>query len=187
MEQYLVVGLGNPGAAYEGTRHNIGFRVVRALAEKLGATFRPSLAQAKGNLAQAKIEDKMLFLLLPLTYMNESGLAVRKCLDYYKIPQSHCLIVVDDVEIPFETMRLREKGSSGGHNGLNSIAEHLGSEEYARLRIGVSKEQPLADYVLNCFSAEEEKELPKITERAVEKIEEWLRKKLTNGEENAKS
>lgn len=183
----MVVGLGNPGAAYEGTRHNIGFRVVRALAEKWGTSFHPALAQAKGNLAQAKVGEKTLFLLMPLTYMNESGLAVRKCLDYFKIPQGHCLIVVDDAEIPFGTMRLREKGSSGGHNGLKSIAAHLGSEEYARLRIGVSKEQPLADHVLSRFSAEEEKELPQITESALEKIKAWLQKGLTNGEENAKS
>ncbi len=178
MEHYLIVGLGNPGAAYEGTRHNIGFRVLKALAEKLGAALRPALAQAKGNLAQAKVGEKILFLLMPLTYMNESGLAVRKCLDYFKIPLHHCLIVVDDVAIPFGSIRLREKGSAGGHNGLKSVEAHLGSDEYARLRIGVSKEQPLADYVLSHFSAEEEKELPEITQRALEKIDAWLQKGL---------
>lgn len=182
---YLVVGLGNPGSAYEGTRHNIGFRVLKALAEKLEGNFRPALSEAKGSLAQVKGENQTLFLLMPLTYMNESGLAVRRCLDYFKIPFKHCLIVVDDADLPFGELRLREKGSSGGHNGLKSVAAHLASEEYARLRIGVGKSEneELADYVLARFTAEEEQELPKVVESALEKIDAWL-KNMNMGEQN---
>lgn len=182
---FLLVGLGNPGSAYEGTRHNVGFAVIRALAEKLGANFRPALSEAKGSLAQIKRGEETLFLLMPLTYMNESGLAVRRCLDYYKIPVSNCLIVVDDADLPFGALRLREKGSSGGHNGLKSVAAHLASEVYTRLRIGVgrSEEEALADYVLARFTSEEEKELPKVIENALKEIDAWLTK-VKMGEQN---
>jgi PTH1 family peptidyl-tRNA hydrolase len=186
MEHYLIVGLGNPGEVYEGTRHNIGFRVVKALAEKRGAHFRPALAQVKGMLAQTKVEEKNIFLLMPLTYMNESGLAVRKCLDYFSIALDHCLIIVDDIALPLGSFRLRRKGSSGGHNGLKSVEAHLGSDEYARLRIGIGRvpEQPLADYVLSRFNAQEEKELPEVIQRALELVDAWMQKSQKQENEN---
>jgi PTH1 family peptidyl-tRNA hydrolase len=181
-EQYLIVGLGNPGSRYEGTRHNMGFSTVKALAKKWAFSFAPALVQAKGTLATGKALEKTFFLLLPLTYMNESGLAVKRCLDFYQIPLPQCLIVADDVHLPFGELRLRKKGSSGGHNGLKSVAAHLGTEEYNRLRIGIGRqgEMPLADYVLDRFTEEENQQLPQVLERAVETIEKFI------GEQDAK-
>lgn len=181
---YLIVGLGNPGAAYEHTRHNVGFRVIKALAQKYGIELRPALTIAKGSLGDGVIEGKSVRLLLPLTYMNESGLAVRRCCDYFKIGREKLIVVVDDVALPFGALRLREEGSSGGHNGLKSVAAHLSSEEYARLRLGIGDRTSgdLADHVLARFSAEEEKEMPAIIDRAVEALEKWLKEKVNIGD-----
>ena len=175
---YLVVGLGNPGKDYEDTRHNVGYRVVKALAAKQGIAFRPSLVRAKGSVAEGSVGDKKARLLLPLTYMNESGLAVRKCVDYYKIPIEQVIIVTDDVALPFGQLRLRAQGSCGGHNGLRSVEAHLGTQDYSRLRIGVSNrgEGDLADYVLGRFTQEEQRELPEIVDKAIEALELWLMK-----------
>jgi PTH1 family peptidyl-tRNA hydrolase len=175
-ERFLIVGLGNPGAKYDDTRHNIGFRVLKALAAKYSITFRPSLIRAKGSLGKGTIREKMTHLLMPLTYMNESGASVQKCMKYYKIPTSQMLVVTDDVAIPFGTLRLREKGSCGGHNGLRSIESHLGTTEYNRLRFGVGDREKgdLADYVLGNFSREEQVELPGFIDQAISGIEEFL-------------
>ena len=175
-ERFLIVGLGNPGKKYDDTRHNIGFRVVKALAAKYGITPRPSLIRAKGNFGKGTIRDKMAYLLLPMTFMNESGLAVRKCMDYYKIPLSQLLVITDDVAIPFGSLRLRVKGSCGGHKGLKSVETHLGTSEYARLRLGVGDREQgdLADYVLDRFSQEEQAQLPEMNDRAIHGIELWL-------------
>ncbi len=175
-ERYLIAGLGNPGKTYDDTRHNIGFRVVKALAEKMGTSFRPSLVRTKGSVAEGRICEKKAHLLLPLTYMNESGAAVRKCVDYFKIPVDQLIIVTDDVDLSFGGIRIRAKGGSGGHNGLKSIEAHLGVQEYARMRIGVGGRQKgeLSDYVLGRFTAEEQKVLPEIVEKAVEALEIWI-------------
>lgn len=175
-ERFLIVGLGNPGKKYEDTRHNIGFRIIKVLAAQYGVTPRPALIRAKGSLAEAKVDDKKILLLMPLTYMNDSGLSVRKCMNYYKVPIEKTLIVTDDVALPFSQLRLRVKGSCGGHNGLRSIEAHLGTPEYPRLRIGVGeqKQGDLADYVLGKFSAEEQRALPEVVENAVQAIELWL-------------
>lgn len=190
MDVYLIVGLGNPGILYRGTRHNTGFLIVEALAEKWGVTFHSALVEAKGKLAPCQIDGKRILLLLPLTYMNESGTAVRKCIDYYKVPIHHCLVVLDDADLSFGTLRLREKGSTGGHNGLKSIEAHLGSDQYPRLRIGIGKVQdkPLADHVLEHFSQEEKEKLPDVVKQSIETIEGWLHKVCkTNGEEHVKN
>ncbi len=177
-KRFLIVGLGNPGKTYEDTRHNIGFRIVKALAAKWGITLRPSLIRAKGSFGKTTIQDKEAHLLLPLTYMNESGLAVRKCLNYYKIPLDQLMVVTDDVAIPLGTLRLRIKGSCGGHKGLSSVEKHLGTTEYARLRVGVGDRSvgELADYVLGRFSLEEQTQLPAIVDQAIHGIELWLEK-----------
>ncbi len=174
--RFLIVGLGNPGRSYEDTRHNIGFRTVKALAGKYAMTFRPSLVRAKGSLAEGSVQDKKTLLLLPLTYMNESGSAVKKCSSYYKVPIENLIVVADDVALPFGQLRIRTKGSCGGHNGLRSVEAHLATQEYARLRIGVGgpSGSELADYVLNRFSVEEQRALPDIVDRAVQAIELWL-------------
>lgn len=175
-DRFLIIGLGNPGKTYERTRHNIGFRVVKALAAQYGILFRPSLVRAKGSVGEGKIKEAKALLLLPLTYMNESGLSVRKCMDYYKIQKDHLIVVTDDVALPFGQLRIREKGRSGGHNGLKSIQAHLGTDEYVRMRFGVGDRLhgELSDYVLGTFNSEEEQELPQIVERATHFIEMWL-------------
>lgn len=175
MERYLIAGLGNPGKAYEGTRHNMGFAVVRELAKKYHFEFRKK-TKWKGSFAEGKIGDASTSLLIPLTYMNLSGEAIAPVMRDQNIALSHFLVVVDDVAIPLGQLRLRASGSSGGHNGLKSIEERLQTNEYARLRIGVGDrdEGDLSEHVLSKFSPEEKPLVPEILERAVRAIEVWL-------------
>jgi PTH1 family peptidyl-tRNA hydrolase len=175
-ERFLIAGLGNPGKAYEGTRHNVGFRVVQLLAEKNGLLFKPRLDLAKGNLAEGRVAGKQVLLLQPLTYMNSSGCSVRLCADYFKVPHGRLLIVVDDVALPFGQLRFRMAGSSGGHNGLKSVEEHLGTQNYPRLRIGIGKdpEQELSGYVLGSFTAEEKRQLESVLEKCAAVVETWI-------------
>jgi len=175
-ERYLIVGLGNPGKTYDDTRHNIGFKVVKALAEKHKISFRSSLFRMKGSVGEGIVSEKKAQLLLPLTFMNESGRAVRKAVDYYQLPLGHLIVVVDDVDLPFGTLRLREKGSSGGHKGLKSIEAHLGTQDYTRLKVGVGGREKgdLADYVLGKFTKEEQSALSEIIDRAVMALELWI-------------
>src|SRR5579871_3286681 len=128
----LIVGLGNPGKQYCQTRHNMGFEVVRAFAREHGFAFK-GVSSLMGELAIGQIGEQKLFLLLPTTFMNESGYAVRKCIDYYQVPIDHLLVVSDDVALDVGQMRIRMKGSACGHNGLKSIEAHLGTSYYMRL------------------------------------------------------
>ena len=139
--KYLIVGLGNIGAEYAETRHNIGFNVLDALAEASNTVFT---TQRYGDVAEAKYKGRTLVLLKPSTYMNLSGKAVRYWMDAGKIPPENLLVVSDDIALPFGTLRLRPKGSAGGHNGLKNISELLGTEEYARMRFGVGGDFPKA-------------------------------------------
>lgn len=175
-ERYLIVGLGNPGETYDDTRHNIGFKIVKALAEKHKITFRSSLFRMKGSMGEGIIQEKKVQLLLPMTFMNESGAAVRKGVNYYQLPLDHLIVVTDDVDLPFGTLRLKEKGSSGGHKGLKSVEAHLGTQDYARLKAGVGGREKgdLADYVLGKFTKEEQSALPEIVDRAVTALELWI-------------
>lgn len=172
----LIVGLGNPGATYENTRHNIGFKIVKALATKYKISFRSALAKCKGSFGEGEIKDRKILLLLPLTFMNNSGLSVKLCVEYYKIPLDRLLVITDDVALDLGRLRLRLKGSSGGHNGLESVETYLKTQEYPRLRIGVGrkKEEKLADYVLGQFTNEEQQKLKEIEERSIFAIETWL-------------
>lgn len=174
-EKFLIVGLGNPGAKYKNTRHNAGFRIVQSLADKKGVQFKHS-SQLVGEIVQTTIRDKKVFLLQPATYMNLSGEAVRRSVDYYKIPLDHVIVVCDDVALPIGTMRMRTNGSSGGHNGLVSIEAHLNTKFYARLRIGVGQpgDQILSDYVLGRFSEDENKTIKEIEVKALEVLELWI-------------
>ena len=135
--KYLIVGLGNIGAEYAGTRHNIGFNVLDALAEASNAVFTTA---RYGDVAQVKHKGRTLILLKPSTYMNLSGKAVRYWMEAEKIAPENLLVVSDDIALPFGTLRLRPKGSAGGHNGLKNIAELLGTENFARMRFGVGGE-----------------------------------------------
>ncbi len=178
---YLIAGLGNPGKAYERTRHNIGFRAVEAIARKNAIEFRRKIF-LRGRVAHGLVGDKQLYLLEPETYMNLSGLMVVKMMKRHSIPLDQILVVVDDIALPFGQFRLRSGSGSGGHNGLKSVEESLGTNAYARLRIGVGDrtEGDLASYVLAPFTLNEEKLIPEILERAVEVADVWLTEGLTS-------
>lgn len=170
MKKYLIVGLGNIGPDYMGTRHNIGFMIVDKLAQESGVAFSSC---RYGDMATVKVKNCELKLLKPSTFMNLSGVAVRYWMNKEKLPLNQLLIVVDDIAIPFGAIRIRESGSEGGHNGLKSISEHLGTRNYARLRFGVGDgfaKGSQVDYVLGKFSEEERKQLGEKIDRADEAI-----------------
>jgi PTH1 family peptidyl-tRNA hydrolase len=175
VQKCLIAGLGNPGKAYDETRHNIGFLVVREFAQKNGFVFQHATSFI-GEIAQGKKHEKKVILLLPLTYMNSSGEAIRICKDYFEISPEEILIVCDDIALPYGKVRLRPKGSSGGHNGLKSVEAHLGTQEYGRLRVGIGEKEgkELTDHVLGRFTSEEKKTLPKVIEKAADAVERWL-------------
>lgn len=164
--KYLIVGLGNAEAKYAGTRHNIGFEVVMALAEQLKATFQ---SDRYANVARAKFKGRTLILIMPTTYMNLSGKAVRYWMETEKIEAENILVISDDLDLPPGTLRLKAKGSGGTHNGLNHIIETLGHQNYPRLRFGIGKNYPQGyqvEYVLGKF---EKKELETEINPAIEK------------------
>lgn len=150
--KYLIVGLGNIGPEYQNTRHNIGFMILDALAKASNITFSTN---RYGYTAEMRIKNRQLLLLKPSTYMNLSGNAVRYWLEKENIPVENLLILVDDLSLPLGTVRLKAKGSDGGHNGLKSIAEMIGTQAYPRLRFGIGNDFPKGcqvDYVLGEFS-----------------------------------
>lgn len=171
--KYLIVGLGNPGAEYVYTRHNAGFRVLDKLAENLGTTFAPN---RYGDTAEARLKNKQLLLLKPSTMMNLSGNAVRYWLQKENIPVENLLVVVDELALPFGTLRMRAKGSDGGHNGLKHIQQTIGTQAYARLRFGIghhfSRGEQIA-YVLDPFTDEEEAEMDALCQQAVEGVRDF--------------
>lgn len=168
--KYLIAGLGNIGSEYENTRHNIGFMVLMRLAETLKADLEMSkLAYT----VVAKYRGRRLVLVLPTTYMNLSGKSVKYYMDKEKIPRSKILVVTDDLNLPFGTLRMRAKGSDGGHNGFKHIDQVLGSQDYARIRFGIGSEYAKGqqvNYVLSPFSDEEFEELPALIDKAVKGI-----------------
>ena len=175
---YLIVGLGNPGSKYARTRHNAGFRVVERLAKRWQASWSAD-EKFNSRLAHAEHASRRVLLCEPETYMNQSGAAVGKLAEYFRVPPGHLLVVLDDADLPFGEIRLRPRGSSGGHHGLESIEERLGTREYARLRIGIGRTasavREITNHVLGQFSAEEAALLRKILDRAGDQVECWLR------------
>ena len=174
-ETYLIVGLGNPGAKYADTRHNVGFRVVERLAQKHGLNFDKTEHHAQT--ASGTLLGKRVLLAKPMTYMNESGSAVQPLVSFYKIEPDHILIVGDDIDIPLGTLRLRKSGSSGGQNGLKHILQRLGTQEIARARFGVGRpsgHKNAADHVLAPFKGDDEILAAEVRDRAVEAVETWL-------------
>lgn len=158
--KFLIVGLGNVGAEYENTRHNIGFKVLDMLAEQSGIIFS---IDRLAYVAEMKYKGKTLILIKPTTYMNLSGKAVNYWLQKEKILTDHLLVITDDIALPFGTIRIRPKGSDGGHNGLKSINESIQTTEYPRLRFGIGNNYPKgkqAEYVLGQWTEEEQKLLP---------------------------
>lgn len=160
------IGLGNPGKEYMYNRHNVGFMAIDKFASVIGV----SSYQDKGKylLADQQYLGQKVILLKPMTYMNLSGEAVRKVVDYYKLQLADLVVLYDDLDIPFGQLRLRLQGSSGGHNGIKSLIQHLGTEHFSRIRIGISRPQPgvaIADYVLSNFTTQENPLLPDILHR----------------------
>lgn len=156
---FMIAGLGNPGKNYAGTRHNAGYMVIDALAEKYNISVMA--VKNRALVGKGMIEGQKVILVKPITFMNASGESIRPLADYYKIdPQEALIVVSDDITLAPGQIRIRKKGSSGGHNGLKDIIRHLGSEDFKRIRVGVG-EKPrgcdLADYVLGHFSGEEKK------------------------------
>ena len=170
MKKFLIVGLGNVGSEYEGTRHNAGFMVADTLADEKGISFKSC---RYGEMAVVKVKNCEMHILKPSTFMNLSGVAVKYWLNKENLPVSDLLVIVDDISLPFGTIRIREKGSDAGHNGLKNIAEQLGTQNYPRLKFGVGNDFPKGgqiEYVLGRFNAEEKKELPVKLDNAAEAV-----------------
>lgn len=169
-EDWLIVGLGNPGKEYEKTRHNAGWRAIDLLAEKLGCKI--DKAKFQGLYGQTKYAGGKLYLLKPLTYMNASGQSVLQLSAYFRIPPQRIIVLFDDISLEPGRLRIRADGSAGGHNGIKSIISHVGSQEFPRVKIGVGTkphaEQDLADWVLSSMSASDEKALASALERAAD-------------------
>jgi len=171
----LIAGLGNPGSKYDDTRHNVGFRVVDALAERFGEKVRRKKFNALTEEVHA--EDTKLLLMKPQDYMNRSGHAIATAAGFYKLGPVDVLVVTDDMALDVGRLRIRAKGSAGGHNGLKDIIARLGSDDFARLRVGIgdSGRMDAADYVLSRFSAEERAIVDNAVQTAVDAICCWLR------------
>jgi len=173
---HLIVGLGNPGAEYAKTRHNAGFLLVQKLASHWRANWTVE-KKFEARVARVEREGRRVILCEPQTFMNASGEAVGPLMTFYRIPLNRLLVVVDDADLPFGEIRLRARGSSGGHHGLESIEKHLGSREFPRLRIGIGRKddaREITNYVLGRFSSTESALAEKILTVAVDQAECWL-------------
>jgi PTH1 family peptidyl-tRNA hydrolase len=169
-----IVGLGNPGPSYKGTRHNVGFEVVEELARRGSIAFESAPAEAL--IAKWRRPDDVVLLVKPLTFMNLSGQAVGELSRYFKIDVADLIVIVDEVHLPLGKLRARKTGSAGGHNGLKSIIAHLG-DEFARLRLGVGRggdQRNLSDHVLSRFEKDEIAEVERMTARAADAAEMFI-------------
>lgn len=172
----IIVGLGNPGDKYQGTRHNMGFAVVNELAAKLGLSFLEDKTFA-AKVAQGRIKDEKIFLVEPLTFMNESGRSVKPLMDYFGLDLEDLVVVVDDLDSPVGRVRLREKGSSGGQNGIKSLIGHLGTQEFSRVKVGIGRpkgEKTVINHVLSKFDVAEQKQAQEGITWAVKALEFYL-------------
>jgi PTH1 family peptidyl-tRNA hydrolase len=171
----IVVGLGNPGGQYEKTRHNIGWMVLDRIADGAGWAGRGRTRDA-ASIASGRYKGLDLMIVKPLTYMNESGTAVRKVLTREHAPHSDLLVVADDFALPFGKLRFREGGGPGGHNGLGSIIDELSTEKFSRLRVGIgAPERSFVDHVLAPFEPDERERLDALLDAAADAVEEWAR------------
>ena len=171
----LVAGLGNPGRQYTGTRHNVGFDVINDLARRHRVDFESAPADAM--MAKWRRDGDVILLVKPLTFMNLSGVAISELMRYFKVDVADVLVICDDVNLPIGRLRARGSGSEGGHNGLRSMAQQLGTTDYPRLRIGVGRgdtRRDLADHVLAGFSSEEQPGVNDAITRAAEAVECWI-------------
>jgi peptidyl-tRNA hydrolase, PTH1 family len=171
-DRYLVVGLGNPGPRYAATRHNVGFLVVDLLADRVGGRFKAHKGRA--DLVEGRLAGVPVVLAKPRSFMNESGGPVVSVARFYKVPVELQVVVHDDLDLPFGTLRLKRGGGDGGHNGLRSATAALGSKEYLRVRFGIGRppgRQDPAEFVLREFSGAERKDLPFHLDRAADAVE----------------
>ena len=170
---YVIAGLGNPKKEYDNTRHNIGFSIIDMLAEKTGISI--GTAKHKGLLGAGYWNGQKLLLVKPLTYMNLSGECIREVLDYYKVDGRENLIVInDDISLESGVIRIRKKGSAGGHNGLKNIIQHLGHDQFIRIKVGVGEKPAgydLADYVLGHFSGDEKALMKQVSEETCDAVQ----------------
>jgi PTH1 family peptidyl-tRNA hydrolase len=169
---YIIAGLGNPGKDYETTRHNAGFMTIDRLADQLGCEV--TTRKFQGLTGSGFIGGEKVILLKPQTFMNASGESIRAAADFYKLEPDHILVIYDDISLDVGSIRVRVKGSAGGHNGMKSIIAHLGTENFPRIRVGIGEKperMDLADYVLGHFSKEEMENLQKATHMAAEAAE----------------
>jgi PTH1 family peptidyl-tRNA hydrolase len=174
----LIVGLGNPEVRYEFTRHNLGFLVLAQLATQHALKYKKS-AVAQAVEARLVLDGEVCSLMMPLTYMNNSGIAVKAWMDKKDLTPKDILIVCDDLDLSFGQMRLRPSGTAGGHNGIKSVIEHVGTKDFARLRLGIGSAHPsqdTADYVLSNFTSGEKKLLPDYIKEAVTCVTSWVTK-----------
>ena len=170
---WLLVCLGNPGDQYDNTRHNVGFMVADQLGERYGLPIQKLKFKALTNMFS--ISGEKVLVMKPVTYMNLSGEAVRPAADFYKIPPEHILVISDDTALDVGKLRIRRGGSAGGHNGLKSIIQHLGTDQFPRIRVGVGKkphpDYDLADWVLGKFQGEDKKAIDAAVERCADAVE----------------
>ena len=175
---FLVVGLGNPGSSYAGNRHNVGAMVLDELAARAGVKLSPGKGKrARTLIGEGRLAGRRVVLARPTSYMNESGGPVRGLLDYHSIPPTDLVVLHDELDIPFASVRLKRGGGEGGHNGLRSITRSTGTKDYLRVRVGIGRppgRQDPADFVLKDFSATERKELDLLVAEAADAAEELL-------------
>ena len=174
---WLLVCLGNPGDQYENTRHNVGFMVADQLGERYGLPIQRLKFKALTNIFP--ISGEKVLVMKPVTYMNLSGEAVRPAADFYKIPPEHIIVISDDTALDVGKLRIRKGGSAGGHNGLKSIIQHLGTDQFPRIRVGVGKkphpDYDLADWVLGKFQGEDKKAMDAAVERCADAVECYIK------------
>ena len=167
---YLIVGLGNPGNEYNNTRHNIGFDAIETIAAKYNIDINRE--KFKGVYGEGFINNEKVILFMPTTYMNLSGEAVRPIMDFYKLSEEDLIVIYDDISLDVGRMRIREKGSAGGHNGIKSIIAHLGTDVFSRIKVGVGQPKgDLVKHVLGKFSEEERKVLDKLLDEVAKATE----------------
>lgn len=179
--EYIIVGLGNPGIQYENTRHNAGFMAISFLEEKF--SFSVKTHKFKALVGEANIGGKRCLVMKPETYMNNSGEAVEQAMNFYKIPLENVIVIFDDISLEPSQMRIKRKGSSGGHNGLKSIIALCGGEDFPRIKIGVGKkphpDYNLADWVLGKFSDDDQNKIDEVCKNACNALELMVQGKIT--------
>lgn len=174
---HVIVGLGNPGADYDDTRHNVGVEVIDEVLRRVGESLTRGPSRIRGLMAQSGVGAERTVYLIPTTFMNDSGGAVRAALDYDKVEANDLLVVHDDIDLPFGRLRIQVGGGSGGHNGIRSVERSLGTKEFSRLKVGVGRppgSQDPADFVLRSFSRKERPEVDLMVRDAADVVERWI-------------